>query len=494
MQQRSYKTIQKVFKSLIIAITFCCWLTSYAQDSLITKPDFFRHSSSWALNRPHEGSILMLYQLTGIGTMGIHYKNENGSFRRPQEPSSINTFSFQASGVQQTSSLVFFGNFNYQVQRDEGQQWRNTAQPADDQPYIWADTSRGTWDRNHFNVQVKMVTHSKTRAVQGGIDFLYKGGAGDRQSTPKPLYRFHRLAISPSIIYKKGARQLALSFQYAQQSEDNEMGYYVNDRPLLYRLRGYGTFSRSPFVSATRLLSSTLLGGGIEYLKGKINDQYVRSVVSYAYTNGNIKEGIAVTTPAGEWNTHELSGKFNWGLRPGKAQWLTSIDFSMSRMSGKDPLFQAINYYLNKIKVGPALRYTKSDDCYAEIHAEYSHREEKDIVAATNATVHRADVGLAYFYRFSSSKHAKFFTLPRLSYSKPLDSNLLILSPTEISEAMVRPDFYILSQSYSQMGIQVGIDVKCKGNAVRVAVDAIHTQNAQLTRSQIGLVLNYLFL
>lgn len=496
MKQRGYRTIRKALGSMLfLTILCCCCMACCAQDSLMTRLDLYRYPLRWNADQFRDESTLALYHRSYAGSIGIAYQNEEGSLRRPQDPSSISLLSFLASGCQQTSGLIVLGKFQYNVQRDEGQQWRNTGHTADDQPFIWADTSEGIWDRNRFDAQVKMVTTRKDHLLQGGMELQYKGGTGDRQSTPKPLYRFHQLAISPSLVYKTEAHAVAVMFHYRQQSEDNEMGYYVYDSPLLYRLRGYGTFSRTPFVSGARLLKATTLGGSLEYVKGNFGGNYVQALASYDRTKGAIEEGVAMTTPAGDWHTHELSGKFNWGHLQHESQWLTSVNFSLSRVTGTDPIFQAVNYYLNKFLINPAIRYTRSDRWHAEIHAEYSTREQKDIVSVTNASVRRTGLGLSYYHRFTVSEKADLFTIPCLDYFKTLDSDLQVLSPTEISQSLVRADFNILSQSYQQACIKAGIDIKqTNNNNIRLAISVTYLQNADYNRTLVGASFNYFLL
>jgi hypothetical protein len=495
MKYNCSHTQSSVHRSAIVIfmISYCCSLPTPAQDSLMNALDHAIYYPNFSLQAEHE-LILPLYSTPRMGAVELTYKNENGNFRRPQQPASINALALAAGGVQRTGSLIVAGKFEYTLQRDEGQRWRNSQHQPDYQPFIWADSGAGTWNRSHFDAHVKIVSDKRQYGVKAGISMHYKGGIGDRDNTPKPLHRFHQLSVRPSLIYRGKRQTWSASIHYAQQSEDNEMGFYVNDSPLLYRLRGYGTFSRSPFVSGNRLLKATTLGGQIEYLKGKSTEDFLQAAISVDQTNGSIEEGIAIATPAGEWYTNVASGNFSWGTTRSRSQWVASLKLCASRTAARDPVFQAINYYLNKLSAQPSLRYARKNNWYVEINAAYKQREQRDIVSATNATVSQTGMGANGFYRFRLSDRVGLFAAPTVAYYKTIASTLNILTPSEISEVLVRPDFDILSRSYQQAGIEMGIDLRNSQTPFRFSTLWLHQRGGDLSRTQLNFSLHYFLL
>jgi hypothetical protein len=338
---------------------------------------------------------------------------------------------------------------------------------------------------------VKLLTRRKDRALQAGITLQYEGGIGDRRNTPKPLYRFHHLSVNPALIYRHTLGVLALHIHYRQQSEDLEMGQYVFDSPLLYRLRGYGTFSRTPFVSGTRLLNANTLGGSLEFNKADHNENEWSGFLSYDRTKGMVEEGIGITTRGGEWNTQIVSGEFNWKHNRIVRQWDVRTSSSLSRLSGIDPVFQAVNYYINRFSIRTQTRYTWNTQQYAQFDIDYSTRQQRDLVTVTDATIQCIGLSLNFYQSLNLSDNVKPFVMPHVGYVHVLDDKLRILSPTEISEKLVRADVDIMSQSYQQVSVKAGTDVRHCSGIMRISGYVVYLFNSTFDRTQLGASLNY---
>jgi hypothetical protein len=466
---------------------------AHAQDSLFSVLDYSRFAAAVKKINTYT-PVLPLLKASRISSINVTLANESGSFRRPQEPSSIQSLTFHAEGTQQTNKVITSAEFTYLVQQDEGQQWRNTGHSADYQPFVWADQAVGTWNRSHFDARITIAGHPLKRMLQPGFMLAYHGGTGDRQNSPKPLYRFHQLSAQPFLLYRNKQNAFAFHLNYEQHTEDNEMGYYVNDSPLLYRLRGYGTFSRSPFVSGNRLLEASTLGGSIEYMYGHLSKNFRSATFSYNQTAGSVAEGTSVNTPGGAWKTRTISAILSSGIERLHCQWLPMLHFHGAFQVGTDPIFGAVNYYLNILAVRPSLRYTYRQRWFIEIDTEYAHRSQRDIVTGTNAEISRAGGNIKLHSRKALSQKTSLYAQPFVGYYQPLISTLQITTPTEMSEALVRPDFDIMAKAWLQSGIETGLDVKSIKNVLRFSLQLMHYQQASINRKQFNLSIHYFFI
>jgi hypothetical protein len=480
----------------VFNLIFVCGMIAHeahAQDSLFSVLDYSRFTPASNTINTYT-PVLPLLQASRISSINLTLANESGSFRRPQEPSSIQSLTFHAEGTQQTDKVITSAGFTYLVQQDEGQQWRNTGHAADYQPFVWADQAVGTWNRSHFDARITIADNTLKRMLQPGLTLTYHGGTGDRQNTPKPLYRFHQLSAQPFILFRNKQDAFVFRLKYEQHTEDNEMGYYVNDSPLLYRLRGYGTFSRSPFVSGNRLLEASTLGGSIEYMRGNLSKKFRSANLSYNQTTGSVTEGTSVTTPGGAWKTQIISSVLSSGIERLQCQWMPMLHFHGAFQTGTDPIFGAVNYYLNILAVRPSLRYIYRQRWFIEIDTEYAHRSQRDIVTGTNAEISRAGGNLKLYSRKALSQKTSLYAQSCVGYYQPLSSTLQITTSTEMSEALVRPDFDVMAKAWLQSGIETGLDVKSVKNTIRFSLQLMHHQQASINRKQFNLSIHYFIL
>jgi len=341
--------------------------------------------------------------------------------------------------------LIWQGKFAWQYQRDQGQAWNNTSLHPDVQPYLWADAATGRWDRNHFDAQVQ-VGSAYAGNWQWGAGLFFEGGEADRFNDPKPLYRYRRLGIVPEVALRLGNRHwLAVQLLYISYSEDNEMGFFSIDDPLLFRLRGYGTFTRTPFVSGERQLGSQTLGGSIRWVHPKQWEVQVGGRT----TRGSAQEGVSIVTNGGDWQTLQarMYLKKVWESTAFAKQVMLSGIFRENE--GKDAVFQAINARLQTAQFGIGWKLTKSDTTGMrwQFQAEtgFTHRLQKDIATFTEAQVQRLPLAANFGATWQKKNVSPFVSLGG-NYLHVLSSNLQVGSNSALTE-LINPDFEILSAS-----------------------------------------------
>ena len=374
--------------------------------------------------------------------VGLFFHSQGGNFARPQLPASGMAGGFEAKGRKRVNRLVWDGQFAYRYQQDEDQAWNNTSLHPDAQPYLWADTATGRWDRNYFDAEVHLREISD-RKIQWGGSLFFRGGQGDRFNDPRPLYRFRRMGIAPELHVRfSDTRWLALQLSFSSFSEDNEMGFFSVDDPLLYRLRGYGTFSRTAFVSGERQLRAQKAGFGLRWLE---QDQFMGQL-SAAAEWGETEEGVAIVNTTGEWQS--LMAALNLH-RSWSHPWQPRLSFSghARRNSGTDPIFGAVNARLQT--AGAALdAQIRQEDSTAinwnlQATAGWSARRQEDLATFTEANIQALPLKVAAGF---SRQYKQFFPflLMLASYRPVMSASLEVVDATEITDRLVRPDFAIL--------------------------------------------------
>jgi len=438
-------------------------------------------------------SLYHFEEAPSFSHIGLFYTTFDGDFNRPQLPEKGHLGGFSASGIQRQGKLIWHGDFDWQYQRDEGQQWNNTSLHPDVQPYLWADEATGRWDRNHFRAAAQ-VGSARSGDLQWGAGLFFEGGQGDRFNDPKPLYRFRRLGVVPEVAIKAGAQSwLALQLLFASFSEDNEMGFFSVDDPLLFRLRGYGTFTRTPFVSGERQLGSQQAGGSLRWVTAHHWVMQLRG----SYTQGEAVEGVAITTPNGEWQTlqADLLLQKSW---QGNLKQNLSVTSSFWQNEGTDPTFQAVNARLQISEAAVQWKLALPDTtafCWrVQLLVGFQSRLQEDLATFTKANVQQVPIALNLGGHWQKGK-LKPFVLAQGHYRTVLSSNLQVGTPTTITESLVAPDFDILSANFYTAGLCAGVDWPHASGHMRLMLLAQHTEahstEPSLVQQSFGLTLAF---
>lgn len=264
----------------------------------------------------------------------------SGDFRRPMQPSSSSVYTLSTGGTRSMEKWRFLADFGYQKTYEKAIAWSAVQDPYEGNPFIWADSSRGDWDRDHIKAALGVVT-SVAPGLKAGLALSYHIGTGARTSEPKPFYRSRDIALRPGVVRAiSSSAEIGLTGEARFIQEENEIGFYSNDNVLLYRLRGYGTFSRSPFVSGERKRRGTEWGGTAHYRKHRGGHDFFVSATA-SQRKEEVFEGVGRTETTGFYRS------LNWGaqvhLSSGAAARGRSAGIVFTSRSGHadDALFRA---------------------------------------------------------------------------------------------------------------------------------------------------------
>ncbi len=242
----------------------------------------------------------------GVATaLGSHI---NGNYKRPMEAEATNLLSIHLGGFKKVNEWSYKTSFSYIKQYDKEIAWSGVADAYEGNPFIWADSSVGNWERDHINASISVAAPLVFKKLQTGLTVDYQIGSGARISEPKPFYRKRKIALQPGInwiLSPKKSFGITGKIHFIQ--EENELGFYSNNNVLLYRLRGYGTFSKAPFVNGERKRLGTDLQATIHYQQQLGKYQLLLSGFA-AQRDEEINEGVATQIPAGFFTEIRFGG------------------------------------------------------------------------------------------------------------------------------------------------------------------------------------------
>ncbi len=400
-------------------------------------------------------------------SVAMHGFYEAGSFRRPFDAESEWRSGVSTLGVKRLLSWTFHGAFDYSYNR-QAAVWRaGVAEPYRNTPFIWADTSRGNWTHHQVRTGLQVASPFKNgRAF--GLAIGYIAGQGARDTRPKPLYRVNRIEASPFINFSGDRLKVQGGVQYEYRREEDEMGgAYTSGNVLLYRLRGYGTFDKTSFISGVRFYNAHR---GALYSTVRRNGGTRTNLIlsaRFSIMKEGVVEGIAEPTSVGTYR--EMTGDLCVRLTGVEKNSYTSVLlYSYVSGEGLDPAFNAVNAG-KTIGTARATLSRKFDYSLRSVSMGLFHQSQKgfDIVTTTDWSVQRIGVDAG-----ASVVVAGWTFVPALTYSKVYNHLLTIGRPTEVSTSIVVPYLDYLATTFVSARTEVSKDIALRdGSFIRCAVN-----------------------
>lgn len=389
----------------------------------------------------------------------------SGNFKRPMESSSSSVYSLSTGGYKTINRLRFLADFRYQKIYDNSIDWAAVNDPYEGNPFIWADSSSGKWDRDHIDATIGMAATVVNKKLHVGLVMNYAIGTGARTSEPKPYYRMRDISLRPGVIWNlSSSEELGITGEIEFVQEENEIGYYSNSNVLLYRLRGYGTFSKSPFVSGERKRRGIQWKGSLHY--GKEWKKYGLLVSATAsQRDEEVFEGIAKTSTIGYFTGINFNGSirlFTGNDLKGKA-----LDIIYENKNGyaDDMLFRAesasfiqhllqakLSVWKQGKKTGDLIQWNISPSlCYNDYVDQATYMQ----FAATT-------VGgtIELNYRKKLTKRTRLTFHPTAGYFTVVDNYFTVRNQQVVIQELIIPDYSYFSADFWKAGCQLSLEIQ----------------------------------
>jgi hypothetical protein len=217
----------------------------------------------------------------------------SGRYRLPMEAEKTNQFKPGLEGMRRLNEWQINGALTYTKQYDEGIGWSNVYDAYGGSPLIWADSGKGNWERDHIVARLQLITPQIAEKWRAAMGLDYHVGTGARNTDPKPFYRYRLIALQPGMQYQKGRHTLGISGNFSFEQEENELGFYARDNVLLYRVRGYGLFSRTSFVNGERKRNGWQATGNLQWQYQTLKDKKWLLNIFAGSGEEEVTEGVA---------------------------------------------------------------------------------------------------------------------------------------------------------------------------------------------------------
>lgn len=396
----------------------------------------------------------------GYVSVSGHY--EAGNYKRPMDPERSCFFDAGTGGHRKIKEISLHGDFHYRKKNDEGLAWSSVANAYNGNPFIWVDSSTGKWVRDEVKAALTLASPLVANKLFGGLSMDYAIGSGARLNEPKPFYRFRDLSLNPAINLQFNSNSRAgISGNFEFTQEENEIGFYTNENLLLYRLRGYGTFSRSPMVTGNRKQSGNILGLGLHF--NKKNEKYQWLIAGRAdYRTEEVYEGIAIQSITGYYTAYRFEG--NTVLYKGDINAGTSVEINAIKENGKadDFAFKAESASHNKTHI--SLLWNKwwtnhSNQLWQYmLQPVFNHTMFTDFATRTQYTVSRGGVTASLLWRNQISKSFFLKLSPKMSYMPVINHDWVNSQTNTIIKELIKPHYNYLSASFWNGGLNASLE------------------------------------
>ncbi len=457
VKMNQYKNQLKVlFCSLLLHTFFCPQLQ--AQNKLDSLMLYNQNIGSNAWQISGNPVFLKDVNIPNFATIGVFGQKIAGNFKRPQEFKQQNLFGFGGTGISTVKNWKFFGEFSYGKHYRDSIKYANVARPYDGNPFITADAIGGNWRGDQLTAKLQ-IAFPKLKKWQTGLKLNYATEQSARDNDPKPLYRILDYQVQPTIAYAINQKNtLALTANYQSNYEHTETGFFSDQNPLLYSIRGYGEFNRGPVVSAERFTKGWGWQVGTDYLFKKENTTLLTGARIGTRT-ADVNDGIAKPIFIGGFDEKNAELYISLERKTKRNGYLAYLKGWFKDGTGFDPVFKGVNpaYYFSGLN-GRFTWYKQQNAknwFSINLYPAISYTNYFESIAKTNWTsvmLHN-DASLALNYK-ASAKTILFAEI-LLGYHHNLEKDIVINRPSALSPILVQPDFVVNSTNYLKTAINL---------------------------------------
>lgn len=392
-----------------------------------------------------------------------------GGFRRPMQGKCVSSVEGETGGYKTINGWTYNGYFSYRKRFDRSVAWSSVMDPYEGNPFVWADTGTGDWERDEVRAVISLVTPQFNRFRVGiGVDYNISTGA--RDNDPRPFFRNRDIALRPGITYQlNSTSEFGVSGIAGFAREENEVGFYTQSSSvLLYRLRGFGTYSVSPFVSGERRREEMRWQGSAHYWRRWKKRQLL--VTGYAaYRDDEIVEGVAAPQTTGYFTGIRFGGDavmYQGDTKRGRS---FSLNGFLHDGYADDVIFRAesASFRKERIRAGfSSWRDKRSSKRQYSIMSCLSNLSYTDQSTRTGWDVRTVSISAELRYRRQFSRSLHLLLAPSVGYRVPLDAYFTTTRSNVVIDLLMQPDFVYFATTSAQAGLVARVEITPIGSSV----------------------------
>jgi len=256
----------------------------------------------------NNAALLNTVDFKNLGESSVFYKGASGAFKHPLVGEKSQYGGFQTARYQALKKWKFYGKFALDFGKDK--EVSNTTQlnPLRLNPFIIVDSLSGDWNKQNYDIAVKIASPILADKFSFGLGLDYKVSTGARQRDPRPENTNNILTVKPGATYLIDQNStIGINGLYQNFVEDFTVSN-INTTTVhnMYKLIGVGEYIGSApfFISTggiTRRYEGNKFGAGLQYVLS--HDQW--RFAADAFYNHNKENAIDGTTYPQQAGQHE---------------------------------------------------------------------------------------------------------------------------------------------------------------------------------------------
>ncbi|QCR21624.1 DUF6850 family outer membrane beta-barrel protein [Pontibacter sp. SGAir0037] len=477
------------FYSLIILLLLC--LPTKAQsrlDSLLYRLPL-QPVSLWV--RSQNPAALSGATLPEYGVATAFANGSQGRFRRVQEAATDLQAGLYAEGLRHLGGWSYYGDFSYGKRWQQELGWAGTDNPLSGNPFTWADSLSGDWAKDFLETNLQVSSPSLFGRLKAGIGIHYRIGQGARALEPKPFFRSRDLALRPGLTYRLSEGKLLGAFAEVRYTfEEQEMGFYSRENALVYRIRGAGTFTRTPLVNAERQTNGSRQATGIQY-EAHWQAKRLQLNAQVQQRREEVQEKAMQPLPAGTFKELAAEANADFSLQGERHLLFANLRYTYTNGQGIDPVFFTANALHSSQIISAVLGIAHGEIMNAtpvwglSLQPQIAQLLVEDRTARVSYDITSASATLKGHVRFQLFRYATLTLQPEAGYNHVPAATFEAFRNNIIVRQITAPDYRVLSASYWQSGLLTYLDVPVKTEQrVRLSLGMQHLQPGSIQGSR----------
>ncbi len=432
-----------------------------------------RLDSAPSLDREGNPAALAARDATSSRLLALGLRDDQGTLRRPQEALARTEGTLHAEGVRRLGRWNTAGLVTYVRRRDRDVPWNNSSDAYLGSPYVWADSQGGAWLRDRVALGATIAS-PEWRRLGGGVRLEYGIGQGARRNGPRPLFRRRVLAVVPGVQWRPSARQhIGVHGRVGWEAEEMEIGGAGSpDDPVVFRLRGLGTFDRTQLISAERALLGRLFGGTVAHAWQGARWAWSTSG-SAQLVRDSVRDGIGRPVPAGASRRVRLDGRVALRRRTETGGAQVAGQLTQETARGTDASFGAVNVVDEGQTIAVHLERWRGGalvdaERWWRVSAGLARLARRDVVAETEWQTTAPQIAMAGGTRLGGTGTGGWLVGASAGWRFVADTSWRADRPTRLTPVLVRPDFVVHASPEWQGAAGIGYEWRVGTTRARV--------------------------
>lgn len=421
--------------------------------------------------------------------------HSSGDYHKAQEGSRMNGLNFFAERYTKIArNLYVWGSFKFTMDRESERAWSDVILKEYTSPYQYGGSVKGSYDRQLFDLKVKLATGSLGRFTLG-VGLNYSVGDLSRLRDPRSRVMLADYAVIPSMTYRLSERHaLGLDFYYRfrKQRLDNITTVQREKQFEYYLFEGLENYwMTTELGKVARRTVADIFGGDLQY---KLTGEYGSWLVSLGYERLVEEVVDDERKEPGDYNAQKVtfysgykSERINvlhaWNMQAsytgGQAEEFVQEQVNITHGNGMVSnkwvtLYNFVTYKDDVLNVQTDYTFYKGDVSRKDynwlmgVSGKYEYLKNRYLLPESTREVSTLRIGVKGAGRVVNKDAHKFWIEAALNGALPLETKMNLSEENVFTENVLNPDlrFFKAKTLEAKVDFQYSFPMRLKKTAL----------------------------